>query len=46
MGYGARALQILNGYYSGEYFSLSEEQREEPIYPDSAKFTSVSPGNK
>lgn len=42
MGYGARALQILNAYYSGEFFSLLEEQREEPSYPDAAAITSVS----
>jgi N-acetyltransferase 10 len=24
MGYGARALQALNAYYSGEYFNLDE----------------------
>lgn len=42
MGYGARALQALNAYYSGEYFSLSEEQREEPLYPSAAAIHSVS----
>ncbi|KAI0074126.1 DUF699-domain-containing protein [Panus rudis PR-1116 ss-1] len=34
MGYGARALQALNSYYSGEFFNLSEETPEEPSYPD------------
>jgi N-acetyltransferase 10 len=36
MGYGARALQALNTYYSGEYFNLDEAAREEPAYPDAA----------
>jgi N-acetyltransferase 10 len=36
MGYGARALQALNAYYSGEYFSLEEVARPEEVYPDSA----------
>ncbi|KZT24613.1 DUF699-domain-containing protein [Neolentinus lepideus HHB14362 ss-1] len=36
MGYGARALQALNSYYSGEYFSLSESMDEEQSYPDPA----------
>jgi N-acetyltransferase 10 len=34
MGYGARALQALNAYYSGEYFSIDEEPRPEESYPD------------
>ncbi|EPQ51169.1 DUF699-domain-containing protein [Gloeophyllum trabeum ATCC 11539] len=36
MGYGARALQALNSYYSGEYFNLSESVEEEPSYPNPA----------
>lgn len=36
MGYGARALQALNAYYSGEYFNLDEAPRDEPMYPDVA----------
>lgn len=32
MGYGARALQALNSYYSGEYFNVEEEDRMEPAY--------------
>ncbi|ETW81501.1 hypothetical protein HETIRDRAFT_64813 [Heterobasidion irregulare TC 32-1] len=36
MGYGARALQALNAYYSGEYFNLDEAPRDEPVYPDVA----------
>ena len=27
MGYGARALQALNAYYSGEYFNLDESAK-------------------
>ncbi|VDC00414.1 unnamed protein product [Peniophora sp. CBMAI 1063] len=36
MGYGRRALDALNAYYSGEYFSLDESVREEAMYPDAA----------
>ncbi|KAA1475694.1 DUF699-domain-containing protein [Dentipellis sp. KUC8613] len=36
MGYGARALQALNAYYSGEYFNLDEAPTEEPSYPNAA----------
>ncbi|KAJ8518310.1 hypothetical protein ONZ45_g4592 [Pleurotus djamor] len=32
MGYGARALQALNSFYSGEYFNLNEVAQEEPSY--------------
>lgn len=42
MGYGARALQALNSYYSGEYFSLDESMREDQSYPDAAAFDPVS----
>ncbi|KAL5482507.1 NAT10 [Sanghuangporus weigelae] len=38
MGYGARALQALNSYYSGEYFNLDESTREEYSYPNPAQF--------
>ncbi|KAF8836172.1 DUF699-domain-containing protein [Paxillus ammoniavirescens] len=35
MGYGSRALKALNSFYSGEYFSLSENAlSNEPSYPD------------
>ncbi|KAI0338986.1 DUF699-domain-containing protein [Trametopsis cervina] len=34
MGYGARALQALNSFYSGEYFNLDEAARAEESYPD------------
>lgn len=34
MGYGARALQALNCFYSGEYFNLDENVAEELSYPD------------
>ncbi|KAI0299677.1 helicase-domain-containing protein [Multifurca ochricompacta] len=36
MGYGARALQALNAYYSGEYFNLDEAAKPEVSYPDAA----------
>lgn len=36
MGYGARALQALNSFYSGEYFNLDENAQPEPSYPDPA----------
>ncbi|KAH9936596.1 GNAT acetyltransferase 2-domain-containing protein [Fomitopsis serialis] len=36
MGYGARALQALNSFYSGEYFNLDETAQLEPSYPDPA----------
>ncbi|CAL1712686.1 unnamed protein product [Somion occarium] len=34
MGYGSRALQALNSFYSGEYFNLDENPAPEPSYPD------------
>ncbi|KAI0826817.1 DUF699-domain-containing protein [Trametes gibbosa] len=34
MGYGARALQTLNAYYSGEYFNVDESPQVEQAYPD------------
>ena len=41
MGYGARALQALNSYYSGEYFNLEESSRPEESYPDPAAIDEV-----
>ncbi|KAH7925148.1 DUF699-domain-containing protein [Leucogyrophana mollusca] len=38
MGYGSRALKALNSFYSGEFFSLDEATRAEPLYPDAATF--------
>ncbi|RPD62967.1 DUF699-domain-containing protein [Lentinus tigrinus ALCF2SS1-6] len=38
MGYGARALQALNAYYSGEYFNVDEAMQAEQPYPDPANF--------
>ncbi|KAM5539482.1 hypothetical protein V8D89_006934 [Ganoderma adspersum] len=39
MGYGARALQALNAYFSGEYFDVGEGAMEaEQSYPDPASF--------
>ena len=34
MGYGARALQALNSFYSGEYFNLDEATNAEESFPD------------
>ncbi|KAJ2923519.1 hypothetical protein H1R20_g13575, partial [Candolleomyces eurysporus] len=34
MGYGSRAIQALNSYFSGEYFSLDEEMKDETDYPE------------
>lgn len=34
MGYGSRALQALNSFYSGEYFNLDESTKPETQYPD------------
>lgn len=34
MGYGSRALQALNLFYSGEYFNLDESVKPETEYPD------------
>lgn len=42
MGYGARALQALNSFYSGEYFNLDETPIDEPSYPNVAKVDPVS----
>ncbi|OCH85192.1 DUF699-domain-containing protein [Obba rivulosa] len=36
MGYGARALQALNSYYSGEYFNVDEAPESEHSYPNPA----------
>ncbi|KAI0276813.1 GNAT acetyltransferase 2-domain-containing protein [Russula aff. rugulosa BPL654] len=36
MGYGARALQALNAYYSGEYFNLDETAKVDVAYSDIA----------
>jgi N-acetyltransferase 10 len=41
MGYGSRALQVLNSFYSGEYFNLNESIEPEPSYPDSAAINPV-----
>ncbi|KAF8265973.1 helicase-domain-containing protein [Lactarius quietus] len=42
MGYGARALQTLNVYYSGEYFNLDESAKLEVSYPNAAAVDDVS----
>ena len=41
MGYGSRALEALNSFYSGEYFNLDENATEEPSYPDVTVVDSV-----
>jgi len=41
MGYGSRALQALNSFYSGEYFNLDEGSRPETSYPDPAAIDPV-----
>ncbi|EMD40168.1 hypothetical protein CERSUDRAFT_46607 [Gelatoporia subvermispora B] len=41
MGYGARALQALNSYYSGEYFNVDEAPSSEQSYPNPAAVDEV-----
>jgi|SRR6266850_5892153 len=41
MGYGARALQALNAYYSGEYFNLDESAKVDALYPDTVTINEV-----
>lgn len=41
MGYGARALQALNAFYSGEYFNLDEAAQAEQAYPDASRVDEV-----
>lgn len=43
MGYGARALQALDAYYSGQYMNLDEVDKPKPSYPSSAAIPDVSP---
>lgn len=43
MGYGSRALQALNAFYSGEYLNLDENPRMEQDYPDPTAIDPVSP---
>ena len=45
MGYGSRALQALNAYYSGEFFNLDEASRPDESYPDPSLVDDVSPYN-
>ena len=42
MGYGSRALQALNSFYSSEYFNLDETYHPEP-YPDAAAIDKALP---
>ena len=37
MGYGSRAINCLNAYYSGEYFNLDEATEAEQSYPDPSR---------
>jgi len=41
MGYGARALQALNAYYSGEYFNLDESAKVDASYSDAVTTSEV-----
>jgi N-acetyltransferase 10 len=41
MGYGARALNALNAYYSGEYFNLDESAKADVPYSDTATIREV-----
>ena len=41
MGYGSRALQALNSFYSGEYLSLDESSRPDVQYPNPAAIEPV-----
>lgn len=41
MGYGARALQALNAYYSGEYFNLDETANVDAAYSNIATINEV-----
>lgn len=41
MGYGARALNALNAYYSGEYFNLDESAKANVSYSDTATINEV-----
>lgn len=41
MGYGARALNALNAYYSGEYFDLNESAKANVSYSDTATINEV-----
>ena len=41
MGYGARALQALNAYYSGEYFNLDESAKADVSYSDTTMINEV-----
>lgn len=41
MGYGSRAVQALNSFYSGEYFNLDESNKAEASYPDVAAIDPV-----
>ena len=42
MGYGSRALQALNAYYSEEFFNLDEANEPEQMYPDPSIVDEVS----
>ncbi|KAJ7665664.1 GNAT acetyltransferase 2-domain-containing protein [Mycena rosella] len=38
MGYGSRALQALNSFYSGEYYNFDEAETAAPSYPNLGEF--------
>lgn len=41
MGYGSRALEALDEFYTGKYFNLNESETQEPSYKNTASFISV-----
>lgn len=42
MGYGARALDALNAYYSGEYFNLDESAKADISHSDPVALNQVN----
>jgi hypothetical protein len=42
MGYGSRALQALNAFYSGEYYNFEEAESAAPSYANIGDFDPVS----
>ncbi|KAJ7652167.1 GNAT acetyltransferase 2-domain-containing protein [Mycena polygramma] len=42
MGYGSRALEALNSFYSGEYYNFDEAESAPPSYPNLGEFDPAS----
>ncbi|KAK7063629.1 RNA cytidine acetyltransferase [Favolaschia claudopus] len=42
MGYGSRALEALNAFYSGEYYNFNENDSAAPVYPNLGDFDATS----